>query len=187
MRIGTETGRLAVSGAAMGLLFAIAILSGPGTAFAIANQTVLCQGTITTTTDPTTVPAGPTFSVGNVAVNLRSTNRNCATTVATVTQVTQGTCNGQTPCVVTLTETNSVPLTTTPGCGPGVQTPGIAVLNITASSNPDLIGCSVTAVADTFSSQSGAYTMTLTPDTAAASTCKAAGTGGFTICTSYSQ
>ncbi len=186
MRIGTETGHLAVSGAAMALLFAIAILCGPGAALAIANQTVLCQGTITTSTDPS-VPIGPTFSVGNVAVNSKATNKNCTTTVSTVTQVTQGTCNGQTPCVVTLTETNLVPVTTNPGCGAGVQTPGITVSNITASSNTDLIGCSVTSVADAFSSKSGAYTMTLTPTTAGSSTCEAAGTGGFTICTSYSQ
>ncbi len=189
MRIGTETGRLAVSGAAMAVLLAAVILYGPGTAFAVANQTLLCQGTITNSTDPS-VPIGPTFSVGKVAVQGTPT-KTCAITVATVTQVTQGqatqgACNDQTPCVVTLTETNSVPLSGN-GCGPSAPTPGITVSEITASSNPDLIGCSVTSVADTFSSSGGAYTMVLTPTTATASTCKAAGTGGFTICTSYSQ
>jgi len=183
MRIGTETGRLAVSGAAIALLFAIAVLYRPGTAFAIGNQTLLCRGTITNSTDAS-VPTGPIVSVGNVAVQGTPT-RNCATTVANVTQVTQGTCNGQTPCVVTLTETNLVPLTSNPGCGPGAQTLGITVSNITASSNSDLIGCSVTSVADTFNSSGGAYTMILTPTSGSA--CKAAGTGGFTICTSYSQ
>jgi hypothetical protein len=184
MRIGTGIGRLAVSGAATALWFAIAIWSGPGTAFALTNQTVLCQGTITTSTDPS-VPTGPVFSVGNVAIT--NPNATCTTTVTTVTQVTQNTtgCNGQAPCVVTLTETNSVPLSGK-GC-PGAPTLGITVSNITASSNPDLIGCSQTSVADTFSSNGGAYTMILTPTTAGSSTCKAAGTGGFTICTSYSQ
>jgi hypothetical protein len=183
MRIGTETGRVAAAGAAMASLCAIAILSGPATAFAISNQTVFCQGTITASTD-SSVPAGPTFSVGNVVVNLKTSTTNCANTVTTVTQVTQGTCNGQTPCVVTLTEANSVPLTSK-GCGPGVQTPGITVSKITASSNPDLVGCSQTSVADSFSSNGGAYTMILTPTSG--SSCKAAGTGGFTICTSNSR
>ncbi len=183
MRIGTETRRPAVSGAAIALLLAIAVLSGPGTAFAIGNQTVLCQGTITTSTD-SSVPTGPTFSVGNVVLT-SGANPNCATTVTTVTQVTQNTCNKQTPCVVTLTETNSIPLTTKVVCGPGVQTVGITTSNITASSNPDLVGCTVTAVANPFNSNGGAYTMTLTPSSG--STCKAAGTGGFTICTSNAQ
>jgi hypothetical protein len=185
MRIGTETGRLAVSGAAMALLLAAVILSGPGTAFALANQTVLCQGTITNSTDTAALPIGPIFSVGNVMIKGTPT-KTCATTITTVTQVTQNTegCNGQIPCVVTLTETNSVPLSGT-GCGPSAPTPGITVSNITASSNPDLVGCSQTSVADTFSSSGGAYTMILTPTSG--STCKAAGTGGFTICTSYSQ
>ena len=79
--------------------------------------------------------------------------------------------------VVTLAETNSVPLAGS-GC-PGAPTPGITVSNITASSNPDLVGCSQTSVADTFNSKGGAYTMILTP--ISGSTCKAAGTGGFTL------
>jgi len=65
------------------------------------------------------------------------------------------------PRVVTLTETNSVPLAGN-GC-PGALTPGITVSNITASSN----------------SKGGAYPMMLTP--ISGSTCKAAGTGGFTL------
>ena len=97
MRIGTETGRPALSGAAMALILAIAILSGPRTAFALANQTVLCQGTITNSTDTATVPTGSFFSVGNVVVNLKTSSTSCANTTTTVTQVTQGTCNGQPP------------------------------------------------------------------------------------------
>jgi hypothetical protein len=182
MRIGTATGRLAISGVAMAFLLALTIVSGPGTAFAIANQTVLCQGTITTSSD-SSVPTGPTYSVGNVVVTNPSAT--CTTTVTTLTQVTQNTggCGGQAPCVVTLTETNSVPLSGK-GC-PGAPTLGITVSNITASSNPDLVGCSQTSVADTFNSNGGAYTMILTPSSG--SSCKAAGTGGFTVCTSYSQ
>jgi len=189
MRIGTETGRLAVSGAAMALLFAIAILYLAGTAFATANQTVLCQGTITNSSDPS-VPIGPTFSVGNVAVNLNSTTKNCAVTVATVTQVTQGTCNGQTPCVVTLTETNCVPLDTT-GCvaanGCSVnKIPGITISVITASSDPDLVGCQETSIANTYSGTTGSFTMTITPVGPGATTCKATLTG-ITACTSNLQ
>jgi len=45
----------------------------------------------------TAVPIGPIFSVGNVAVDLKTTTMNCANTTTTVTQVSRGTCNGQLP------------------------------------------------------------------------------------------
>lgn len=183
----------AALGVTAALMVAFALLALPREAFAIVNQTVLCQGEITSSTDTTTPanapPTGIDFSIGNVTVE-KQTNNDCAVTSTTVTQVTQntapGTCNGQTPCVVTLTETNSVPRDSKPGCGPTNKTPGITISVITASSDPDLVGCQETSIANTYSGTTGAFTMTITPVGPGATTCKATLTG-ITACTSNLQ
>jgi len=197
-RMGTKRymRNFAALGVTAALIVAFALLALPREAFAIVNQTVLCQGEITSSTDTTTPanapPTGIDFSIGNVTVVKQAAH--CATTSTTVTQVTQnttpGTCNGQTPCVVTLTETNCVPLDTT-GCvaanGCSVnKIPGTTISIITASSDPDLVGCQETSIANTYSGTTGSFTMTITPVGPGATTCKATLTG-ITACTSNLQ
>jgi hypothetical protein len=183
MRTKAHKGNFAVLVAATAFLSALAMLLGSRAALAagIGAQTVLCSGDITHSTD-SSVPTGPFFSIGNVAVN--SANAHCAHTKTTVTQVTQGKCNGQTPCVTTTVQTNDVPIDKT-GCSSTNNTPGITTSTITQSSNPKLVGCQVTSSASLFSGINGSFTLTLTPT--CGSGCGAAGTGGITGCTSNAQ
>lgn len=188
MRTKASTGKRITFGAAVALIAAFTLVAGARTALAVPNQAVLCQGAITSAPDSTSVPAGPTYSVGTVVVV--SENADCAKTTTTITQVTQATCTvgttTMTPCITTMTETNAVPLDPKPGCGKGNNTPGITVSTITASSNNDLVTCQQTSAAETYSSLSAAYTMVISP-ISGPSACKAAGTGGVTGCASLSQ
>jgi len=176
---------LAALGVSAALLMTLAV---PRLAFAIASQTVLCEGEVVQSND-STVPTGEVFSLGTVTVS--SATKHCVTTTATVTQVTQAQ-SGPTPLIRTLTETNSVPQDTT-GCSATNNIPGTTVSTITASSNADLIGCQETSIANTVASSSGAYTMTITPVEPGAATCKVASTGNALLvsalraCVSNSQ
>ena len=192
MRTKRYMRNFAALGVTAALMVAFALLALPREAFAIVNQTVLCQGETTSSTDTTTPanapPTGINFSIGNVTVEKQGAH--CATTSTTVTQVTQCGSPSVAPCVTTLTETNCVPLDTT-GCvaanGCSVnKNPAITISVITASSDPDLVGCQETSIAHTYSGTTGAFTMVITPEGPGATTCKATA-NGITACTSNLQ
>ncbi len=170
--------------AALGVSAALLMtLAAPRLAFAIANETVLCEGEITSSTD-LNIPMGEVFSLGNVVINLKSTTPHCAVTTTTVTQVIQAT-TGSTPLVVsTMTEGNAVPLDTT-GCSKTNNTPGITVSSIVTSSNMELVNCTETSIANTVASEGGAYTMEITPVGPGPTTCPTI--TGISECVSNSQ
>ena len=197
MRTKRYMRNFAALGVTAALIVAFALLALPREAFAIANQTVLCQGEVTssgvlTGAADAALPTGIDFSIGNVTVG--KATGDCATTSTTVTQVTQGACGSPSvaPCVTTLTETNCVPVpgskvgcSATKGCSVN-KIPGITISVITASSDPDLVGCQATSIANTYSGTTGAFTMAITPEGPGATTCKAT-VNGITACTSNSQ
>ncbi len=102
---------LGLLGAAIALVLAFTLCAGLRSA---AASTVVCEGTIASSSNPSVLPTGHFVSVATSNIIVKGSTKDCIVTQSSVTEVVDGSCGGSSPCVIKGTTTAAIPLLANP-------------------------------------------------------------------------